>query len=152
MEWKSKVCSCRCDRCHLFWMFGVRRWTKQNKLLFSLDGNYAPQMISHSVLMARNPHKPCTIMEVDWRTHFPGDLIINYRLSGKLGRVQISWIPVTSQTDWRLPDSGCWWCVKCGCRVWCQQVHSEKGLATTTDGAHLCQNTEEPSFIAVSPS
>lgn len=103
---------------------GGLRWTKQNKQLFSLDGNYAPRLISHSHRWP-NPRKPCTIMEVDWRTHFLGDLIINYRLSGKLGGVQISWIPVTSQPDWRLPDSVCWWCVKRGHCVSCQLMCSE---------------------------
>lgn len=86
---------------NLFWMLGVKRLTKQS--VVSLDGNYVPCMISHKAWWS-NPHKPYTTNEVDWRTHFLGDLIINYCLSGKLGRVL--WIPVTSLTDWRLPDNG----------------------------------------------
>lgn len=62
---------------------------------------------SFTMIAWTNPHKCCTIMEFDWRTHFLGDVIINCCLSGKLGRVQISWIPVTLQTDWRLSDSDC---------------------------------------------
>lgn len=43
-------------------------------------------MISHSAWWL-NPPKPCSMVEADWRTHFPRDLIINYCLSGKLGKL-----------------------------------------------------------------
>lgn len=138
----KEVHTCRCDKCLSFLDVGVRRWTKQNKQ--SLDGNYAPCMNSHSKLVEAT--QPCTIMEVDWRTHFLRELIINYRLSGKVGRVQISWIPVTSQTDWWLPDSGCWWCVKCG---WCVL---EPVDVLRVETCHLCQHTEERLYLALSPS
>lgn len=62
---------------------------------------------SVTVIPWPNQRSPCATMEVDWRTHFLGDLIINCYLSRKLQRVQISWIPVTLQTDWRLSDTGC---------------------------------------------
>lgn len=71
---------------HVFGMLGVKQWIKHNNQLFSLDSNYATCTISHKPWWP-NPLKRCTVMKVDWRTHFLWDLIINYCLSGKLGRV-----------------------------------------------------------------
>ena len=85
---------------------GVKWWTKQSKWLFSLDGNYAPRTISHSQLMT----KPSQSLHnsAGWlKINFPQVLIINNLQCVKLGQVQISWIPLTSQTDWWWPDSGC---------------------------------------------
>lgn len=98
--------TCWCDKCFSSWYWGLEGGQNKTSSCF-------PLMVilllawSVTVIPWPNLHKRCTIMEVDWRAHFLGDLIINCCLSGKLVRVQILRIPVTLQTDWRLSDSGC---------------------------------------------